>query len=528
MAGPLVPALIAGGASVLGGLFAKDAADKAAGAQLEATRLALAQFEKNAGIATQVIEDRFSDAEGTVRNTAQGSSNLIQDGAVASIDSINTGAFNSRNELIRGSQDANRGLEETGLKVRDNIMQTFGFQESEINEAAVASSQFINEARESAASAINRGFNQASGEITSARDISNELIIGSVQDATERLNVARANAVAVQNRGLKNIRSDFQPFIDAGVTTIEGVTELVNNPEAQRDFIQNNPFFDEIANESERRLLQNQAAKGRVGSGSTQLELRNRLMAAGNELLNAEVARRMGVVNVGMDAATRVQQAEMNRANAISNIEQATGQSLANLVTTAAQNRAQINQNAANSLASLAQNRGTSLANIDQNAGTQQANIEQNRAQSVSNAASQGSTNLANSDLRIGAQMANNQNNLGVNLSNLETNRGNNVANTITGASTNLANINTNMGNNIANIQTGQGTATANTLINQGTTSANLITQGGNAQASGIVGGANAVTNTLQDLGDLALITAYGPRNTQSDTQQWDDFYGVR
>ena len=143
------------------------------------------------------------------------------------------------------------------------------------------------------------------------------------------------------------------------------MTELVNSPEAQRDFIQNNPFFEELANESERRLMENQAARGRVGTGSTQLELRNRLLAIGNQLLDAEVGRRLGVVGIGLDATSRVAQAEQNRANAISSIEQSTGLKLADLVQTASSNRAELELNAGNQLASLANSRGSNLAAIN-------------------------------------------------------------------------------------------------------------------------------------------------------------------
>ena len=70
---------------------------------------------------------------------------------------------------------------------------------------------------------------------------------------------------------------------------LERLTALTTDPEAQRDFIFNNPFYGAMADEAQRRLLANRAARGKVGSGGTAEALQQSLVRMGSDLLAREV-----------------------------------------------------------------------------------------------------------------------------------------------------------------------------------------------------------------------------------------------
>ena len=58
-----------------------------------------------------------------------------------------------------------------------------------------------------------------------------------------------------------------------------------------------------MADESQRRLLSNQAARGKVGSGGTAEALQTSLLLLGQDLLNNNISQRMGLTTLGANAA---------------------------------------------------------------------------------------------------------------------------------------------------------------------------------------------------------------------------------
>ena len=109
----------------------------------------------------------------------------------------------------------------------------------------------------------------------------------------------------------------LDPFAKAGEKAITGLEtgltdlqRLVSDPEAQRDFITESPFFDALAERAEQDLFANEAARGKVGSGGTAEALQNSLVLLGSNLLNQNITQRQNVnsqfqslVNTGLTAA---------------------------------------------------------------------------------------------------------------------------------------------------------------------------------------------------------------------------------
>ncbi|TVM02755.1 MAG: hypothetical protein CV087_08810, partial [Candidatus Brocadia sp. WS118] len=111
---------------------------------------------------------------------------------------------------------------------------------------------------------------------------------------------ARANQAAIdaQNQALSQVRGDLQSFREAGASTVGGLTSLVNDPNAQKDFITSNPFYQSLAKDATDRIYANQAARGKLASGSTAQALQNSLLLLGNDLLNQNITQKQNVANM--------------------------------------------------------------------------------------------------------------------------------------------------------------------------------------------------------------------------------------
>ena len=473
--------------STVGGLLGAWLGYKAAGdatdAQTDAANRALDIFEENVDIATTGIDETTDTALADVAI-----------GATTARGNITDSSTNARTALVAGGLMARDDITTARDNTTARLLESFGLQKEEINNTAVASSALISAAREKSAAAVMSGYSDAITGVESARDLSNKIIQDSTDSAEEKIDVARAGAVAAQDRGVKAIRSDFQPYLDAGKVTVEGLEKLVNDPEAQRDFILDNPFFDEFANQAERRLLANQAATGRVAAGETSLELRNRLLEFGNQLLDTAITQRQNLVNTGMNASAQVGNAEIIRANAVSGIEQAAGQSLAQLVQTAGINKANITTNAGKDIADLSVGRGKDLATIETTAGRDLASIETARG-----------TNIANLTGSNATQISNNENAAAVNLADITTGTATQVANVYTREGANLANINTGEAAANAELEANRGINKANILTGNAANTADVVMGAGNVAAAGEIAQANSLKTGLLDLTTIAL-----------------------
>lgn len=114
---------------------------------------------------------------------------------------------------------------------------------------------------------------------------------------------AAGEAIASQEEGREIARADLAPFRQAGEEALPGLSGLITDPSQQLSFIQDNPFFQSLADEATNRLFANQAAKGKVGSGETAEALQNSLLLLGTDLLSQNIGQRQNLANLGLSAA---------------------------------------------------------------------------------------------------------------------------------------------------------------------------------------------------------------------------------
>lgn len=124
----------------------------------------------------------------------------------------------------------------------------------------------------------------------------------------------------------------LQPFVDVGTQTTQGLTQLVNDPNAQAEYISNNPFYQQLAQDAQNRLLANQAARGKIGSGETAKSLQESLVSLGANLLNQSVQQRQNLATLGANAAAGQATNIQNTASNVIGAQGAAGQNIANLL----------------------------------------------------------------------------------------------------------------------------------------------------------------------------------------------------
>lgn len=127
-------------------------------------------------------------------------------------------------------------------------------------------------------------------------------------------------AIKAQKDSLKIIRKDLNPFKEVGRKQLPGLSGLINDPEKQLSFIQNNPFFNKLAQQAQSSLFANQAARGKLGSGDTAAGLQDRLMLMGNSLLQQSIDNRFNLATMGQNSAAQTGTMTQNSGNNISEL----------------------------------------------------------------------------------------------------------------------------------------------------------------------------------------------------------------
>lgn len=170
------------------------------------------------------------------------------------------------------------------------------------------------------------------------------------QEAAQLQYQSAQDAIKSQKEFQKKMRKDLNPFRKSGLGQLEGLNALISDPNAQLNFIQNNPFFNHLANDAQNRLMSSQAARGRLGSGDTPLALQNALMLMGGDLVNQSIGQRMNMATMGQNAAAMQGSSMQNTSNNIMDLMTGGGNALASGIIGSANAMGDGSANAANGL----------------------------------------------------------------------------------------------------------------------------------------------------------------------------------
>lgn len=120
----------------------------------------------------------------------------------------------------------------------------------------------------------------------------------------------------VLQAGAEAAREDLDPFRETGVRSLESIESLIFDPNAQKDFVSKNPFFKALADDAQRRIFNNQAARGKIGSGGTAEALQNSILLLGDDLVGTTVDRGFGLASLGAGAASESANITLDAADA--------------------------------------------------------------------------------------------------------------------------------------------------------------------------------------------------------------------
>lgn len=95
----------------------------------------------------------------------------------------------------------------------------------------------------------------------------------------------------------------IDPAVEFGFSQINPLTQLLTS-QGQANYLQNNPLFDAALDSINKATLNNQAARGKLGSGGTLNALQNNYLATALPFLNNQQNALFNAVNLGTNAAS--------------------------------------------------------------------------------------------------------------------------------------------------------------------------------------------------------------------------------
>lgn len=121
--------------------------------------------------------------------------------------------------------------------------------------------------------------------------------------AADRQVEAGESAIEFAKESRDIAREDLSPFRETGVTALGQLEGLVTDPQKQKEFISDNPFFQALQQQTTENVLGAQAARGKLGSGGTSKALQNALVLLGSDLLGQRVGQLQNLAGLGQAAA---------------------------------------------------------------------------------------------------------------------------------------------------------------------------------------------------------------------------------
>jgi len=115
----------------------------------------------------------------------------------------------------------------------------------------------------------------------------------------ENANAAK-KAAQLQSASIDKALITQQPYQNLGSDAVTQIQQIQDDPTG---YIKNNELYNSLANDAERRLLANQAAKGKVGSGGTAAALQDQLLQIGNGLVNQKINTLQQQATIGQGSA---------------------------------------------------------------------------------------------------------------------------------------------------------------------------------------------------------------------------------
>lgn len=139
------------------------------------------------------------------------------------------------------------------------------------------------------------------------------LSLGNQIMASQQASAAK-EAAGIQSESIDKAIAVQQPYTTAGANALAQIEAIQANPTG---YIQGNELYSSLADDAEKRLLANQAAKGKVGSGGTASALQDQLLQIGNGLVNQQVSQLTNTAQLGQSSASNVSNLAVSQGDAV-------------------------------------------------------------------------------------------------------------------------------------------------------------------------------------------------------------------
>ncbi len=430
---------------------------------------------------------RIIDAIDILNRTFDSMEGELEAGKQEFIGTVKDTLAKVKSEILAGNADTAQKLKQGLDEQISTIQKTFDLSSGTIENAYKIIEGDLNLARDTATGQLTQARDTARGDITTGRDTALTNLRTSLTNSLDALSRGSDRASSAIRDSLSRTRQTYAPFIAAGQKSITRAEQLTNDPQAQLDFIQNNPFFSAMQETARDQLFSNQAARGRLGTGETLNELDKRTLLLGEQLLGNRINQNLDISGQGIVAAGGLANSEMTAGNILSNIFQNEANSVANVETNFGNNAASINSSAGNVLAEIATLFGRDAANLTKDTATNVAEIGSNF------------TGLLNNNIQnAGVQANNTVGNFWNNLTSLINNQTGTMAGLTQQEGMLEAGAQQDFRNNKATMMGG----TNNAIVN-------LLLRLGDSEASEEIGEANAQRQDLNTLLNVAAL-AFG------------------
>ena len=143
---------------------------------------------------------------------------------------------------------------------------------------------------------------------------------GAIRGAEKFQRDATQLGIDESRRAREQARADSEPFRQSGTAGLKGLSSLITDPAAQKRFLASNPFYKTLADETQKNLFNQQAAKGKFGSGGTATGLQSSLTKLGNNLLSQAIGQRFNSAVLGANAAAGQATGTLTTASTISDL----------------------------------------------------------------------------------------------------------------------------------------------------------------------------------------------------------------
>jgi hypothetical protein len=127
-------------------------------------------------------------------------------------------------------------------------------------------------------------------------------------------------AIGFQRETRDLARADLAPFTQFGVDQLTAGSPLLFDPEAQFDFLQSNPIFNQALDQANQQTLNLASARGRTTAGDTQQQLSQNFLLQGLPILQGQQQNILNALNLGQASAAGQASTALTTGNTIADL----------------------------------------------------------------------------------------------------------------------------------------------------------------------------------------------------------------